>query len=87
MALKMTRAEFYKKYGEVEVTFRSYYKYVFVYEATLPDGSCLSVSYGGDSDTVYHHEASNTGKERVGSLQPFSGSVYKDSEEVEGFYD
>jgi hypothetical protein len=38
MATQMTRAEFYAKYGDVEVTFSSYYKFTFTYAATLPDG-------------------------------------------------
>lgn len=87
MATQMTRAEFYAKYGDVEVTFSSYYKYTFTYAATLPDGRRLTVGYGGNSDEIYRHEVATSCAEKVGGLQPYTGSVYEGTEEVEGFYD
>lgn len=87
MATQMTRAEFYAKYGDVEVTFSNYYKYTFTYAATLPDGKRLTVCYGGNSDEIYRHEVTTNGAEKVSSLQPYMGAVYEGMEEVEGFYD
>ena len=87
MTTKMTRAEFYAKYGDVQVTFSSYYKYTFTYAATLPDGKRLTVGYGGNSDEIYRHEVSASCAETVSSLQPFTGAVYAGTDEVEGFYD
>jgi len=87
MATKISRDDFYAKYGDVQVTFRSYYKYTFVYDTTLPDGKRLTVCYGGDSDSIYRHEVVSAGVDTVNLLQPYSGAVYEGTEEVEGFYD
>ena len=87
MATQMTRAQFYAKYGDVEVTFSSYYKYTFTYSATLPDGKRLTVGYGGNSDQIYRHEVATSCAEKVSSLHPYIGAVYDGTEEVEGFYD
>lgn len=83
----MTRAEFYAKYGEVEVTFATYYKFTFIYKATLTDGRILSVGYGGNSDEIYRHEVLAGQAVKVSRLEPYSGDVYKDSIHIEGFYD
>ena len=87
MATQMTRAEFYAKYGDVEVTFSEYYKYTFFYTATLPDGKRLTVGYGGDSGEIYRHEVATNCVETVSGLQPYIGAVYEGTEEVEVFYD
>jgi hypothetical protein len=86
MATQMTRAEFYAKYGDVEVTFSSYYKYTFNYATTLPDGKRLTVGYGGNSDEIYRHEVATLCAEKVSQLQPYTGAVYEGTEEVEGFH-
>ena len=83
----VARDEFIDKYGSVEVKFFSYYKYVFTYTGTLPDGSKISVDVGGNSDDIYKMSVSSNGVETVYGLDPFAGSVYKDSQEVDGFYD
>lgn len=87
MATQMTRAEFYAKYGDVEVTFSSYYKYTFTYAATLLDGKRLTVGYGGSSDEIYRHEVTTSCAVKVSSLCPYMGAVYEGTEELEGFYD
>ena len=87
MAAKMTRTEFYEKYGDVEVTFSSYYKFSFKYSASLPNGQRLVVGYGGNSDEIYRHEVSAGSNETVSRLGPYMGYVYAGSEEIEGFYD
>lgn len=83
----MTRNEFYEKYGNVVVRFKSYYKYTFNFEGKLPDGSTLTCSYGGNSDEIYRYEVSVDGEETVMSLSPYAGYVYKDGVKVESFYD
>lgn len=87
MADNMTRADFYEKYGDVEVVFTSYYKYTFTYVATLPDGKRLTVGYGGNHDDIYRFDVSANKPVSVSQLQPYMGSVYQGTEEVEGFYD
>jgi hypothetical protein len=87
MTKKITRDEFYEKYGDVEVTFSSYYKYTFEYAATLDDGKRIVVSYGGNSDEIYRHEVSSGSTEIISALGPYAGDVYECGECIEGFYD
>ncbi len=84
---KMTRADFYAKYGGIKVAFSSYYKYTFTYSAVLPDGKRLTVGYGGNSAEIYRHEVAVNDAETVDSLQPYTGAVYEAGKEIEGFYD
>lgn len=85
--MEMTRAEFYQKYGDVEVEFSSYYKYVFIYKAILPDGSVLSCGYGGNHDDIYRHDVIVGAKEKISSLCPYQGSTAKNGIEIDSFYD
>lgn len=87
MAIEMTRTEFYAKYGDVVVTFASYYKFTFTYSATLPDGRRLTVGYGGNSEEIYRHEVASEGTEVVSILEPYMGAVYEGTDEIESFYD
>jgi hypothetical protein len=87
MATKMTRAEFYAKYGDVKVMFVEYYKYTFLYAATLSDQRRITVSYGGNGDDIYEHDVTAGQFVKVGQLCPYSGEVYEDGVEVEHFYD
>lgn len=83
----MTRKEFIEKYGDIEVTFSSYYKYTFTYRADLDDGSAINVSFGGNADEIYRFNVVNNDKSTVKDLDPYSGAIYKDSKEVCSFYD
>ena len=83
----MTKEEFIKQYGDVMVTFSSYYKYTFVFAADLPTGDSLSVSVGGIADDIYRFDVSANTLVRVSDLEPYAGSVRKDNTEVCGFYD
>ena len=83
----MTKEEFIEKYGDVEVSFSSYYKFTFTYKAILEDGSTVFVDFGANSEDIYRHEVTSTGVETIKALDPYAGSVYKDGIEVESFYD
>ena len=83
----MDKKEFLSTFGEVEVTFSSYYKYTFTFEATLPDGRVLYVSIGGHVDDIYRMSITNNQKQTVLSLDPDSGSVRKGDELLCDFYD
>jgi hypothetical protein len=87
MATELTREQFIDKYGDVEVRFSSYYKFTFTYSAQLTDGSYLTVSVGGNSDEIYRFKVANNEVVTVRNLNPYTGSVYQDRQEVEGFYD
>lgn len=87
MVTELTREQFLDKYGDVEVTFSSYYKFTFTYAATLPNGQRLTVNVGGNSDEIYRFEVTNNEVAMVCRLGPYAGTVYQGTEEVESFYD
>lgn len=87
MSTKMTRDEFYEKYGNTEVVFIRYYKYTFSYSANLPDGKRLLVVYGGNGDDIYRHEVSGSMGIKISVLQPNGGALLDGDTEVESFYE
>lgn len=52
----MTYKEFMNKYGNVEVVFKQYYKYVFTFENKEKD---IQISCGGDSSEIYRFQVTN----------------------------
>jgi hypothetical protein len=74
----MTKEEFIEKYGDVLVTFSSYYKYSFSFTGTFGDQR-IEVSIGGLEV--------GTESRSIRELDPTSGSVYENGKEVESFYD
>jgi hypothetical protein len=84
----MTRQEFIEKYGDVKVKFSSYYKYTFTYTGTLPDGSTISIGYGGSADHIYRYEVGPDKEESVRFIYPYTGAVHdKDGQVIDEFYD
>ena len=73
--IEMNYDEFLEKYGDVEVTFSSYYKYSFRYAAVLKNGNRIIVSVGGNSDDIYKLEVYNDDCHTIGWLQPTYGHV------------
>lgn len=84
----MTAAEFISKYGNVTVKFSSYYKYTFTYTGKLPDGSEISIDYGGNSDQIYRQDVVPDKEYTVSEIMPYAGRVDgPDGSEVDSFYD
>lgn len=83
----MTQNEFLEKYGNVLVTFSSYYKYSFTYKGTLEDGSYIEVRVGGNSDDIYRFEVFADKEKTIDDLYPYSGQVFKDGKEIEEFFE
>lgn len=50
---KITRDEFEQRYGDVKLSFWSYYKYTFTFRGTAPDGAVIEAGYGGESGEIY----------------------------------
>ena len=83
----MKREEFIDKYGDVEVTFSSYYKYTFTYSAKIDDGKKLTAHYGGDADEIYKTSVASGEKVKIKDLYPYAAEIYKGRKEIESFYD
>ena len=83
----ISKQDFLDKYGDIEVTFSSYYKYSFTFKGTTDAGEELYVSIGGDSDEIYRMEIMADDPESVRSLDPYQGSVRIGGELIERFYD
>lgn len=69
----MSYDEFIEKYGDVVVTFSSYYKYCFRYKAVLESGETIIVSIGGDTDDIYRWEIQNNESLTIRELEPNYG--------------
>lgn len=74
----LTREEFLKKYGEVEVKFSYYYKYEFVFKGEV-DGSPIAVSIGGSADGIYGMDVSFDETSTVSALMPYKGECGEDN--------
>ena len=84
---ELTREQFYEKYGDVQITFMSYYKYVFTYLGITSEGCTLVCGCGGNSDSIYRHNVQANRLETVRELQPFSAEVTRDGIVVETMND
>jgi len=83
----ITRKEFFDKYGDVEVKFVGYYKYVFTYKGTAPDGTIIVVGDGGDSSDIYKMDVNVDDAQTVKHLYPFQGSAFIGEEIIEQYYE
>lgn len=59
-----THEEIIEKYGEVELSFSSYYKYSFTFSYKRDDVE-ITGSVGGDSDGIYRYELRWDTKKKV----------------------
>lgn len=84
----MTRNEFIEKYGEVEVTFSSYYKFSFHFKGEAENGDVIKVSVGGNSDDIYKFDVTADNPVTIASLDPYMGMVFgTNGEEYDCFND
>lgn len=58
MPPEISIAEFVTTYGDVEVTFSSYYKYTFTFTGKVGENT-LVCTCGGDSDVIYRFEVTD----------------------------
>lgn len=90
LKLEISKEEFCNRYGDVVVKFSYYYKYVFTFNAELPDGSKLIIAFGGSADFIFNIEVNNNEEHYVKDMETYavSGSVYdKDDKTVCCFWD
>lgn len=84
----MTRDEFYEKYGDIEVAFSSYYKFIFSYTGTTPSGASITVNCGGNADDIYRLEVLSSSTGKVLDMLPYAGRVVgDDGNTIDEFYD
>lgn len=69
----MKYEDFIEKYGDIVVTFSSYYKYCFRYAAVLENSNRLIVEIGGDTTDIYRMEVYNNESLTIRDLEPISG--------------
>ncbi len=70
----MTVEEFEAAFGDVELTFSSYYKYEFTFTGSKGDVK-ISADYGGDSDDIYRYSVRNNEKRNVGNVKDWNRVV------------
>ncbi len=89
MENKMTPKEVINEYGEVNLSFSSYYKYSFTFSGTAKDGAKIVGSFGGDSDDIYRLEVSASDEIRVKDFQSQLNfmQITKDDEVIFEHYD
>jgi hypothetical protein len=81
----ISEEEFYAIYGEVKVTFSSYYKFAFLYTATLEHGERIVVRVGGNGESIYNMTVEAGVPISINSLQPSSGWVTANGAEIAEF--
>jgi len=91
MSEMLTDEDVLERYGEIDLTFTSYYKYVFSYIGSAPAGVTIHADYGGDADDIYRHAVGNNDKQKVGlPSESWNRLVIKKGDEIiyeyGGFY-
>jgi hypothetical protein len=82
----MTYEEVIEKYGNVVVTFSSYYKYRFRYSSILENGDRIIVEIGGSPDDIYRLEVMVADVFTISELEPIGGWINdKDGITIESF--
>lgn len=56
MNKKLSKEEMLAKYGDVELSFRRYWKFTFYYDGKSPDGIQINVGVGGFAEDIYRME-------------------------------
>lgn len=78
----MTPKQFEKRYRNVELLFRDYYKYTFTFVGEV-DGKQIIASFGGDPDSIYRSSITNDEIRKLGSLKNWrSVSMYDENDEL-----
>ena len=65
---ELTEDEVNSKYGEVKLTFSSYYKYSFTFIGVAEDGARIVAGWGSDSDDIYKYNLSNNEQKKLGKV-------------------
>lgn len=80
----LSQEQFFQKYGELEVEFSSYYKFAFLFTAKHENVQ-VTVRVGGESESIYALSVEAGAKISINELQPSSGWVEENGQEIEEF--
>jgi hypothetical protein len=85
----MTKKEFIEKFGKCEVHFESYYKYSFTFSGKTENDETVTVSIGGDHDSIYRESISKDEARIVEDMDDihFGCARDKDMKEIAEFYE
>ncbi len=64
----MNTNEILNKYGNIQVKFKSYYKYVFTLEGIKVNGDIIEIGIGGNSDEIYRLDIEPDTLYKIGDL-------------------
>ena len=85
--MKYTSEEIIKKFGDIELSFNSYYKYSFTYSYKNENIEIYG-SFGGCSDDIYRYDCSSDKKVKVSDYSNELHSLtIKENDEVVFEYD
>lgn len=73
--MEVSREEFERLYGDVEVEFSHYYKYSFTFCGRTDEGDRLSLLVGGCADDIYRLDVEADRKVKVKDLYGSYGCV------------
>ena len=65
----MKPIEFSEQYGDVDLSFHSYWKYTFQFRGVAPDGIEISAWYGGNSDRIYRYDVQSDSTVKLGDVE------------------
>ena len=81
--MEISKTEFNELYGDVEVEFNSYYKFVFEFRGETKDFKTVSISFGGGADDIYREDVEAGKKVKVKDIEGTYATVYEDSDCLE----
>lgn len=75
MSMSITKAEFMERYGDVLVSFSSYYKYTFYFRGIAENGETITCSIGSSSDDIYKLDVQAGEKKTIRLLDAQDGDI------------
>jgi hypothetical protein len=79
---KLEKSEVLAMYGDVLLTFSSYYKYSFTFSGVAEDGAAISATVGGDSNNIYRFSVTPASKITLNTESHYAASVHRGDEEI-----
>jgi len=84
--MEITKTEFDKLYGYVELVFDSYYKYSFTFKGKTNSQDTVIVVIGGCADDIYRESITAGEKVKVSDIEGRYAAVYEGDNSSEPFH-